>query len=407
MARDVFISYKSEEYHQAREVRLRLEAAGISCWMAPEDIPGGTSYAMEIPQAIRESKFFVLILSRGAMASRWVSRELDQAINAGKTILPMVLEACPLTPEFDFYLSNVQQYFAYRDKEAALQALIRDIRGEETTPLPKKKTEPVPTPAPQPVAAPVERPKKKGVLPAILLCVALVALVWILVANFSKKDVGLRITAPEQETQETIQTFQLDLENTRDQDILGLEMVLRFYDMDGKKICDTTVSSNGSLKAGVTDTMTITLHSSVVEKLYWYSWEELKVTVAITEVNFDGKVKDFGKGEEVTIKEADPDAQTKLEVVQDRLETVLEALDVVSVEDFEGLESVSRELDKCWDLVVQRKEMMEVVYQHAAGYMDKVQYEKAYFLFALLGTENYKDSADKAIECYDIVATLE
>ena len=64
--------------------------------MAPACIPGGSSYAVEIPQAIRECKVFVLILSEKSQLSKWVPRELDQAINAGKTVMPFMLENCSL-----------------------------------------------------------------------------------------------------------------------------------------------------------------------------------------------------------------------------------------------------------------------------------------------------------------------
>ena len=39
MAKDVFISHKSEEFDSANMVRLVLERNGITCWMAPADIP--------------------------------------------------------------------------------------------------------------------------------------------------------------------------------------------------------------------------------------------------------------------------------------------------------------------------------------------------------------------------------
>ena len=61
--RDVFISYKAEELEEASWVKSVLENNGISCWMAPACIPGGSNYAVEIPQAIRQAKVFVLILS--------------------------------------------------------------------------------------------------------------------------------------------------------------------------------------------------------------------------------------------------------------------------------------------------------------------------------------------------------
>ena len=61
--KDVFISYKSEDYAEGNKLKKDLEKEGISCWMAPESIPGGSSYAKEIPRAIRESRFFVLVFT--------------------------------------------------------------------------------------------------------------------------------------------------------------------------------------------------------------------------------------------------------------------------------------------------------------------------------------------------------
>ena len=62
-AADVFISYKSEEYGEANNVRKILTANGISCWMAPESIPMGSNYTQVIPAAIENCKVFLLILS--------------------------------------------------------------------------------------------------------------------------------------------------------------------------------------------------------------------------------------------------------------------------------------------------------------------------------------------------------
>ena len=56
---NVFISYKSDEFDEACWVKDKLEDSGISCWMAPMSIHGGTSYAEENPKAIRERSFFV------------------------------------------------------------------------------------------------------------------------------------------------------------------------------------------------------------------------------------------------------------------------------------------------------------------------------------------------------------
>ncbi len=127
--KDVFISYKAEEFDEANSVKSILETNGISCWMAPACIPGGSSYAEEIPKAIRQAKVFVLVLSDKAQKSRWVSREVDLAINEGKIVLPFMLENCKLKDDFNFYLTNVQRYAAYENKVAAVEKMIREIKS--------------------------------------------------------------------------------------------------------------------------------------------------------------------------------------------------------------------------------------------------------------------------------------
>ena len=89
---DVFLSYKFEEKAEALAVKRALESAGLTCWMAPESISGGSSYADEIDGAIRGCSAFVLILSERAQSSPWIKKEIDVALNAGKLVLPFLIE---------------------------------------------------------------------------------------------------------------------------------------------------------------------------------------------------------------------------------------------------------------------------------------------------------------------------
>jgi len=125
--KDIFISYKSQDYDTAKWVRNYLVKCGLSVWMAPEDIPGGGSYAAFIPDAIENCKAFVLILSDKAQHSKWVKRELDQAINNDKEILPFMIEKAELTKEFRFYLANIQGYPAYIDMPGQLMEMTQKI----------------------------------------------------------------------------------------------------------------------------------------------------------------------------------------------------------------------------------------------------------------------------------------
>lgn len=127
--KEVFISYSSVDLENAETVRNVLEKNGLSCWMAPRDIPGGSNYTKEIPIAIRNCKVFVLILSKNAQGSQWVLKELDSAVNCGKVILPFMLEDCILNDEFNFLLTGAQRYAAYQKKAEAMETLISRIRS--------------------------------------------------------------------------------------------------------------------------------------------------------------------------------------------------------------------------------------------------------------------------------------
>ena len=214
MNKEVFISYKSEEFEEANWVKDVLETNGISCWMAPMCITGGSSYAKEIPQAIRNCKVFVLILSEKSQMSKWVPREVDQAINEGKIVMPFMLENCQLKDDFNFYLTNVQRYAAYESKAAAIQKMLREIKAiigpKQTPPVqpqpqPQSQPRPVqPQPQPQPRPAqpqsqtksvkPAKKQKKKGnkklIMIASLAGVACLILFIILLSAFNKVTIA-------------------------------------------------------------------------------------------------------------------------------------------------------------------------------------------------------------------------
>ncbi len=158
--KEIFISYSSVDLPQAETVRNVLEKNGLSCWMAPRDIPGGSNYTKEIPIAIRNCKVFVLILSGNAQSSPWVLKELDSAVNCGKVILPFMLEDCALNDEFNFLLTGAQRYSAYQKKAEAMETLIGRIRGILDTPSAQKTTQSEETPQPETVATPNATQKK-------------------------------------------------------------------------------------------------------------------------------------------------------------------------------------------------------------------------------------------------------
>ena len=91
MAHDLFISYSSKDKTTADAVCARMESGGIRCWYAPRDIQPGADWADSIIQAIDQSRVMVLIFTKDSNISKQVLREINYAVGAGVTIIPLRL----------------------------------------------------------------------------------------------------------------------------------------------------------------------------------------------------------------------------------------------------------------------------------------------------------------------------
>ena len=107
MTRDVFISHSSRDGNAASSVCNQLEAAGISCWIAPRDmdVGGQTGYGANIIEAISNCRMMVVILSQHSNGSVQVMREVERAVAKGIPILPFQIEEMDLSPDLEFFLS--------------------------------------------------------------------------------------------------------------------------------------------------------------------------------------------------------------------------------------------------------------------------------------------------------------
>lgn len=125
--RQVFISYSSQETTQAYSLVHILENMGISCWIAPRDIPIGSDYIDQIPEGINECPCFLVLLSPKSQASQWVRMELSQAVDERKCIFPLLLEDFSVSRGFKFLLRNTQIRPYFNDRNATLQEIITRI----------------------------------------------------------------------------------------------------------------------------------------------------------------------------------------------------------------------------------------------------------------------------------------
>ena len=91
--------------------------------MAPQSIPGGSSYGNEIDSAIQECSVLVLILSENSQQSFWVPKEVSLALTYGKTVLPFHIDSSIIIKPFTFYITDVQFIEAYSRQDDAYQEL--------------------------------------------------------------------------------------------------------------------------------------------------------------------------------------------------------------------------------------------------------------------------------------------
>src|SRR5882762_2710893 len=104
----VFISYASQDAAVGAALVEVLERHGVACWIAPRDVKAGAQYADAIVRAISIAKTFVLVLSESAIASSHVSKEIERASSKKRPIIALRMDAAPLTPALEYFLSESQ-----------------------------------------------------------------------------------------------------------------------------------------------------------------------------------------------------------------------------------------------------------------------------------------------------------
>ena len=131
----VFISYASQDGAIASQLCATLEASGVSCWIAPRDVRPGESYAAAIVNAINDSRMLVLILSRHAIDSPHVLREVERASSKRRPVLSIRLDGSALPPELEYFLSANQWLDASAGAlENIVPALLAAVRAAERDP---------------------------------------------------------------------------------------------------------------------------------------------------------------------------------------------------------------------------------------------------------------------------------
>lgn len=110
--RDIFISYSSANKDKADLICDKLESKGFKCWIAPRDIKRSTNYAEEIMLGLKQVDLVLLVFSKSAHESIYVTEEIENAFDMKKAILSFKIdetipEAVP-EDKMGFFLKNKQ-----------------------------------------------------------------------------------------------------------------------------------------------------------------------------------------------------------------------------------------------------------------------------------------------------------
>ena len=185
----VFISYASHDVSVATAVVEVLERNGLTCWIAPRDVRAGALYADAIVRAISGATAFVLVLSESSIDSSHVGKEIERASSKKRPIITLRIDAAPLTPALEYFLSESQWVEAQAgNMQAAHAKLVDAIRGSAPAASATASSVRSALPAGPAPAAPL-----KSSYPRILVAAAVAMIVTYLVADkfwLSRQVVG-------------------------------------------------------------------------------------------------------------------------------------------------------------------------------------------------------------------------
>jgi TolB-like protein len=104
----VFISHASQDAAIANSIVEHLELHGVRCWVACRDVKPGAQYADAIVAAINGARAVLLVLSKDAVASSHVGREVERAASKQKPIIAFRIDAATLNRALEYFLSESQ-----------------------------------------------------------------------------------------------------------------------------------------------------------------------------------------------------------------------------------------------------------------------------------------------------------
>lgn len=137
-----FISYSSKDEELAQRLHADLQSQGVRCWFAPEDLKIGECFRQRIDEVIRVSDRLLLILSENSVASSWVEKEVETAMESEDEQKKMILfpvrlddsvmeikTGWPADIRRTRHIGDFRQWKEYDEYQKAFARLLSDLKA--------------------------------------------------------------------------------------------------------------------------------------------------------------------------------------------------------------------------------------------------------------------------------------
>ena len=138
-----FLSYARADAAIALKLADDLIAAGTSVWVDQYDIHPSQHWDRAVEDAVRGCEGMIVVLSPRSTASSNVADEVSVAIDSGKTVIPVLVEACTLP----LRMTRMQFIDATQDYDRALRRCVSEISGAAANPARTETSTPAAVPA--------------------------------------------------------------------------------------------------------------------------------------------------------------------------------------------------------------------------------------------------------------------
>ncbi len=140
-----FISYSSKDQPFAERLYADLQGKGVRCWHAPEDLKIGEKIRVGIDESIRIHDKLLLVLSKNSVASDWVEKEVETAMEKERqqkrvVLFPIRLDDAVMKIETGWpadirrsrNIGDFKKWKTHDTYQKAFERLLRDLKAKES-----------------------------------------------------------------------------------------------------------------------------------------------------------------------------------------------------------------------------------------------------------------------------------